>query len=761
VLNITFAARLHHIDVSPIVTATDAPSTSGSSGSLQFSSSPEDDASDDVITPQFTIREDDDEDTTSTMRSSAHNLQQQRSIQRNKKFQHELLSVSAELLFLSSDHAKVFLPNLDIVCTDKNKASELLLQPFLESSSSYDESFKCIALLLFRFLLLSGKEKKDTKSKDTTTMQKRDQSSKDTDIQSVSELDKMSIVGYDARVRYAFKYLAVSIFSYWELKQHSDFMTPQTASAYATCKFEALEESIALRLSILSKQMRNEEEKKLSGQKKQQSLSQNAIRGLKIGAAGVAAGTVFAITGGLATPAIIGGLAALTGASSAVVVVASILLLPAATTIFGVGGGTLVASKMSKRTAGLTEFDIVKVTSGENGDGKNKKTMVNIPELSRTLCASGWLKDIHDFERPFGTTPRNLTDPLELLCRFCSVYQPDVIPECSSILLEWSTKEKELWEMCKASYGKDPSELLPLKATGPRYVVQLSDTETKAVDELIVMMGLPLSKDYAELLSSGKEPHTMKGNAPPTVNLLSDVLVSNNDGGKPKKEMSDLLLRSYKVWDFTSEYASELYVVEWESKLLLELQGSAKELQKQIIKKAAEEALKKTALATLMAAVFLPSILVSLSNMIDEKWTLANERADEAGILLAQSLLQSDAGHRPVSLIGFSFGARMIISCLKEIARCQVLWEQQEAKDEVGGVVQTKMASFRKSLSSMPVKRNETQKMVFTREPASIIEKRCCFCKQENMGKCSEGSCWSCHQLLFDKRYDTGTDVQS
>ncbi|KAL7498302.1 hypothetical protein ACHAWT_008680, partial [Skeletonema menzelii] len=254
---------------------------------------------------------------------STHNLQQQRSIQRNKSFQHELLSVSAELLFLSSDHAKVFLPNLDIVCTDKNKASELLLQPFLESSSSYDESFKCIALLLFRFLLLSGKEKKDTKSKDTTTMQKRDQSSKDT--------------GYDARVRYAFKYLAVSIFSYWELKQHSDFMTPQTASAYATCKFEALEESIALRLSILSKQMRNEEEKKLSGQKKQQSLSQNAIRGLKIGAAGVAAGTVFAITGGLATPAIIGGLAALTGASSAVVVVASILLLPAATTIFGVG----------------------------------------------------------------------------------------------------------------------------------------------------------------------------------------------------------------------------------------------------------------------------------------------------------------------------------------------------------------------------------------------------------------------------------------
>lgn len=34
---------------------------------------------------------------------------------------------------------------------------------------------------------------------------------------------------------------------------------------------------------------------------------------------------------------------------------------------------------------------------------------------------------------------------------------------------------------------------------------------------------------------------------------------------------------------------------------------------------------------------------------IDEKWTLAAERSDEAGILLAECLLNSNAGHRPVS----------------------------------------------------------------------------------------------------------------
>ena len=82
-------------------------------------------------------------------------------------------------------------------------------------------------------------------------------------------------------------------------------MTIQTANAYATRKFEALEEGIALRLSVLSKQMKQDKEK-LAGVKKQSSFAQSAVRGLKIGAAGVAAGTVFAITGGLAAPAIIG-----------------------------------------------------------------------------------------------------------------------------------------------------------------------------------------------------------------------------------------------------------------------------------------------------------------------------------------------------------------------------------------------------------------------------------------------------------------------
>ena len=680
VLNIMFTARQRVDNV-------DKKSSSASLKSQADDSQEDGDITSDIS--NFSFREDDDE--------LYDNAEQQKSMQRAKSFQRELLQISAELLLLSPDHAKVFLPNLDIVCADAKMEQELLLQPFLQSLSNSTESFRCIAFLMLRFLLLSGEEKTS-----------QDESA----ASSTSALEKMTIVGYDARVRYAFKSLAVAILSHWQLQDHGDFMTQQSATAFATRKFEALEDLIALRISMLSQEMKNNKTS-LTGQKKQTTLKQNIGRGLKIGAAGVAAGTIFAITGGLAAPAIVGGIAAITGASSAAVVIATVLLLPAATTIFGAGGGTLVASKMSKRTAGLEEFDIVKVTAGGNSKAGTSISENEPPELSRTLCISGWLKDAHDFERPFGITPRNLHDPHEILCRFCSVYQSEMISHCNEILKEWQGRENELFDLCQTSYGKDPRALLPFDK-GPRFDAKLVDNETRAVDELLTTLGLPLPTHVTQAKPSPKENFL-----PPTVNLLADVLTPSNKKDTPNKKISSTLLRSYKAWDFHANYGSELYIVQWESKLLLDLYGSAREFQKDLAKKAAEEALKKTALATLMAAVFVPSVLVSLSNIIDAKWTLAMERADEAGILLAHSLLNSNAGHRPVSLVGFSFGARMIIACLKELARYQVIWvnqqQQEMTNDENRGSM---IASFRKK----SMKQNNQHETLRHREPASIVE---------------------------------------
>jgi len=101
--------------------------------------------------------------------------------------------------------------------------------------------------------------------------------------------------------------------------------------------------------------------------------------------------------------------------------------------------------------------------------------------------------------------------------------------------------------------------------------------------------------------------------------------------------------------------------------LLLELGDSVEDLAVETVAGAIQTVLLQSVLlGALVSAVALPAALMRFANMINGSWTLAIERTDEAGIELAKSLLFSQAGRRPVTLIGYSMAARTIYSCLKE-----------------------------------------------------------------------------------------------
>lgn len=78
--------------------------------------------------------------------------------------------------------------------------------------------------------------------------------------------------------------------------------------------------------------------------------------------------------------------------------------------------------------------------------------------------------------------------------------------------------------------------------------------------------------------------------------------------------------------------------------------------------------LGSTILITLMASLQLPIVLTKLSYLIDNPWTVSLGRANAAGLILADSLIDRHLGKRPITLIGFSLGSRMIFACLKELA---------------------------------------------------------------------------------------------
>ena len=79
--------------------------------------------------------------------------------------------------------------------------------------------------------------------------------------------------------------------------------------------------------------------------------------------------------------------------------------------------------------------------------------------------------------------------------------------------------------------------------------------------------------------------------------------------------------------------------------------------------------LGSTILMALMASLQLPIVLTKLSYLIDNPWSVSLARADLAGLILADSLIDRNLGVRPVTLCGFSLGSRVIYSCLKELAR--------------------------------------------------------------------------------------------
>ncbi|KAM3285760.1 transmembrane and coiled-coil domain-containing protein 4 isoform X1 [Capsicum chacoense] len=116
----------------------------------------------------------------------------------------------------------------------------------------------------------------------------------------------------------------------------------------------------------------------------------------------------------------------------------------------------------------------------------------------------------------------------------------------------------------------------------------------------------------------------------------------------------------------------ERYVLQWESKNLIAVSTA---IQDWLTSRLAMELMKRgammTVLKTLLAALALPATLLAMTDFIDSKWAVAVDRSDKAGKLLAEVLQKGFQGHRPVTLVGFSLGARVIFKCLQILAESE------------------------------------------------------------------------------------------
>ncbi|XP_074233377.1 transmembrane and coiled-coil domain-containing protein 4 isoform X2 [Camelus bactrianus] len=142
-------------------------------------------------------------------------------------------------------------------------------------------------------------------------------------------------------------------------------------------------------------------------------------------------------------------------------------------------------------------------------------------------------------------------------------------------------------------------------------------------------------------------------------------------------------LASGKYRTFSAPWAAlarsrEQYCLAWEAKYLMELGNALETILSGLANMVAQEALKYTVLSGIVAALTWPASLLSVANVIDNPWGVCLHRSAEVGKHLAHILLSRQQGRRPVTLIGFSLGARVIYFCLQEMEQekdCQGIIE--------------------------------------------------------------------------------------
>ncbi|KAI0166232.1 DUF726-domain-containing protein [Xylariaceae sp. FL1272] len=115
--------------------------------------------------------------------------------------------------------------------------------------------------------------------------------------------------------------------------------------------------------------------------------------------------------------------------------------------------------------------------------------------------------------------------------------------------------------------------------------------------------------------------------------------------------------------------SQEAFALRFEVESLKRLGNSLRALITSVAWKVAKsEIIKRTVFAALMAGLW-PLSLTNAGKIIDNPWMVANQRAQKAGEVLAEALINKAQGERPVSLVGYSLGAKVIYVCLQQLAR--------------------------------------------------------------------------------------------
>ncbi|KAI5856568.1 hypothetical protein BZA05DRAFT_388994 [Tricharina praecox] len=112
----------------------------------------------------------------------------------------------------------------------------------------------------------------------------------------------------------------------------------------------------------------------------------------------------------------------------------------------------------------------------------------------------------------------------------------------------------------------------------------------------------------------------------------------------------------------------EAYALRWELDALTELGVSLSEILTSTAMSWVKLELAKITLSAALYSVIWPLAMLQTARVIDNPFSIAKHRADKAGLVLADAIINKAQGNRPITLVGYSLGARVVYSCLRSLA---------------------------------------------------------------------------------------------
>ncbi|KAJ3025730.1 UNVERIFIED_CONTAM: hypothetical protein HDU68_006751 [Siphonaria sp. JEL0065] len=440
-----------------------------------------------------------------------------------------------------------------------------------------------------------------------------------------------------------------------------------------------LEDTISEQLRIQDSESNENESVKLeSSIISERNKKDSQGRWLYMGLATLAGGAVSGVTAGLAAPLIASGIAsalttfhvaggvgagvtAFMGGSTGIAIIAS--------SGASIGGG-MTGYKMHKRTKGILEFEFIGLDDALKRDKNAEKEKKALDAAAAASASAGdtttVLFDLGDAENNDETDSSNGGTHSR---------GNSAIPLV--VLDETATPSRKV-----ASSNVVDKRMEVLQATG---CIHRRRASNSSLGSVVDRPSRDLGRDFSVSRELNREISApiLFSNTPP-VNEDGDASGDASGGeSTPSATPKANVLITIAGWvgsldsrdDFTLPFSTltpgvhgEQYALVWETQALIELGHAVRLLMSEITGFLVQQGIQYFLLPVLMAGLTGPLWALKLTYMVDNPWGNGLTKAKKAGRILADTLLSRVQGNRPVTLIGFSLGARVIYYCLLELA---------------------------------------------------------------------------------------------